>query len=513
MSDQLDALSKRPLIAASLPRRRTDPILRAPSLSPCWPWQHASTRAASRSIASTTRAATACDDATPNDCSLRGATLVANGLNEPSIITIPAGHYVLSASSFCRLQPSADPNFDFSGDGPALCVSRDLTFVGAGAAETILDANEPAGTTGAGHPLFLVSWGVTSRMEGLTLTKGNWTAGSPLFPGGGLYNAGTLTLVDAAVNDNYGGYAGGISNRGTLTLQRCLLTRNTGYGGAAVYNSNGGTVTAYETEASFNTASNIGGAFNNAGGTMTIVNSSLHDNVARNAGAIGADLFTTTTVINTTISGNQAFDAGGISSSGTMTLRSCTVTANTAQWTTDPGRGSGGGIQGALTVSNSILAGNFSAAGKPDCNASLTSEGHNLIGNTNGCAISGPQTGDVTGVGAAWRARVQRGCGADTCRSGQPGHRRSDPAAPGSGDPACPAADQRGAALAGRPVTSVPSGLGGLRPLARLRARAPAAVLLHVAGNGFEPGATVRLRAGRLRSMVRPFMSRPADRR
>jgi CSLREA domain-containing protein len=35
--------------------------------------------------------AQACDDATPNDCSLRGAILAANGLAEASTINVPAG--------------------------------------------------------------------------------------------------------------------------------------------------------------------------------------------------------------------------------------------------------------------------------------------------------------------------------------------------------------------------------------------------------------------------------------
>jgi hypothetical protein len=43
-------------------------------------------------------ALTACNDFTPNDCSLRGAILVANALSEASIIHVPAGTYFSGAN-------------------------------------------------------------------------------------------------------------------------------------------------------------------------------------------------------------------------------------------------------------------------------------------------------------------------------------------------------------------------------------------------------------------------------
>lgn len=50
-----------------------------------------------------TAAATACDDAAHNDCSLRGAILAANArpTSEASTVGVPAGTYVLSQFSSC----------------------------------------------------------------------------------------------------------------------------------------------------------------------------------------------------------------------------------------------------------------------------------------------------------------------------------------------------------------------------------------------------------------------------
>src|SRR5262245_27171831 len=43
----------------------------------------------------------ACDDATPNDCSLRGAIIAANALAEVSTINVPAGTYELTQIGNC----------------------------------------------------------------------------------------------------------------------------------------------------------------------------------------------------------------------------------------------------------------------------------------------------------------------------------------------------------------------------------------------------------------------------
>ena len=50
---------------------------------------------------------TACDDATPNDCSLRGAIIKANGLAEAVTINVPAGTYILSQATPCFFRGNA----------------------------------------------------------------------------------------------------------------------------------------------------------------------------------------------------------------------------------------------------------------------------------------------------------------------------------------------------------------------------------------------------------------------
>src|SRR5687767_11979957 len=82
-------------------------------------------------------ALTTCDGATPNDCSLRGALLAANArpLAETSVVDLPAGTYVLSQSSACTYRHRGNPN-DFTTVEKPLCIARNVTLQGAGAATT-----------------------------------------------------------------------------------------------------------------------------------------------------------------------------------------------------------------------------------------------------------------------------------------------------------------------------------------------------------------------------------------
>jgi hypothetical protein len=122
--------------------------------------------------------------------------------------------------------------------------------------------------------------------------------------------------------------AGALDNRGTLTLTASTLAGNSGL-------------------------ESVGGLFNN--GLMTITSSTIADNAAlRNGGLTNRG---TLTMINSTIARNVAlFGAGGIANGGQLRLQ------------------------------NSILASNMSRY-SPDCSNRVTSLGHNLIGNPQGCPI------------------------------------------------------------------------------------------------------------------------------
>jgi hypothetical protein len=179
----------------------------------------------------------------------------------------------------------------------------------------------------------------------LTVTSST-IAGNGFWRGGGLLNFGLATITETAIIANWSGVgsdAGGISNRGTLTLERSLVAGGSGeYGGGIV---NGGVVR----------------------------------------------------LINSTVSGNEGYWlAGGISNTGTAMLVGTTITGNVTGHTyAGLFSGDSGRIGGTIVAGNY----NFNDPGQSDCGGSPTSLGHNLVGLIPGCGgVLDGVNGDVTGV-------------------------------------------------------------------------------------------------------------------
>jgi hypothetical protein len=112
----------------------------------------------------------------------------------------------------------------------------------------------------------------------------------------------------------------------------------------------------------------------------------------------------TLTVSNSTLSGNSAGDEGGgiLLSSGTVTVSNSTLSGNSASF--------GGGIRndnlGAISakLKNTIVAANDASVLGPDARGAFTSQGHNLIGQSDcvgeSCGFTNGQNGDLVGTAA-----------------------------------------------------------------------------------------------------------------
>jgi CSLREA domain-containing protein len=315
------------------------------------------------------------------DCSLREAIAAANRHSGENVILLHAGTYTLTAPG-------------------GLPIQGDLLVLGDGAGRTIIDGGAVAG-------ILSIPAGVTVQLQDVTLRNGR-------APGGG----------------------GAIRNNGILTLLRTTLTGNSSVAGAA--------------------GAGLGGAIlsNGLGSSLTITDSTIANNTSQSSGggiaAGGAIDFT-----NVTIAGNRSrSDFGGgvyLFSDARGTIANATIAGNSAAM-------QGGGLFGESTlfigiapkVTNSILAGN-SAPSRPDCFAGLDSA-YNLIGNATGCI--GPAAANHSKVGtAASPLDARLGALADNggpgptlaLQMGSPAIAAGDPAAPGSGNGACEATDQRGA--------------------------------------------------------------------
>lgn len=380
-----------------------------------------------------------CETALGNNvCTLRAAIEEANALAGADTINLVKTTYTLARTG--------DDETAHDGD---LDVTDDLTIVGGGVGETVIDGN---GAVTFDRVFEIVSGSVT--MSALTITKGMAQYGGGIIvedgasltlnssavtdnhapgytdSGGGIYNMGTLTVNYSTVGGNSaGGRGGAIVNRTTLTLLSSLVIYNSAaYSGgidndydatATLTNStigsnqaikesgggigNSGTLALYSSTVSKNKAGSSGGGIHNEG-TLTTENSTISYNSAlqkayKNFGGGGLQNYRgTATLTNSTVSGNSAYLVGGgiANYSGTVELRNVTLTLNIADSDKD-NSGAGGGISNSditsvVSLSNSIVAGNWKGGvgvTAQDCSGTLKSQDYNLFQNVVGCNFSG----------------------------------------------------------------------------------------------------------------------------
>jgi hypothetical protein len=182
-----------------------------------------------------------------------------------------------------------------------LPIDKGLTIQGPGPNQLTISGNHAS-------RVFAVAAKKTVVLSGLTISNGVTGISSN---GGGIVNAGNLTVSDCTLSGNSAANGGGIyNNGGTLTVSGCTLSNNSTLGGG------------------------FGGGIYNNGGTLTVSNSSLSGNTAPGGGDF-----------------NQG-DGGGIYNAGTAIVSGCTLSNNSAQ--------AGGAIYsiGKLTVSGSTFSSN-----------------------------------------------------------------------------------------------------------------------------------------------------------
>ena len=250
----------------------------------------------------------------------------------------------------------------------------------------------------------------TVTLAGLTLKNG----AEQIDAGGGIgASKVTLTLDRVTLSNNFSHLEGGgiALFNAEATIRNSVIDHNSSQGKAGgIYIEPASSLTLTSSTVESNEAQSTGGGIYNDG-TLSITASTIAGNTASNPSAtdaVGAGIYNgegaTATIVRSTISGNRAVDggmaAGGIFTFGTVELRSSTVTRNTG-----PRRETGGimvWVPGALTMSNSIVAGNVvletvgteTVETPDDCarvnGGVITTLGHNL---TRSCVP--PTAGDV----------------------------------------------------------------------------------------------------------------------
>jgi predicted outer membrane repeat protein len=253
-----------------------------------------------------------------------------------------------------------------------LSIPFNLTLNGAKPATTIVDGTNSLNA-------FTVGAGISLTLSNLTIEKGVGYSG-----GGGVDNAGTLTVSNSIFYLKTALTGGAILNTGMASISKTSFFGNSPYffghsaSCGAIDNRSAMTITTstFDTNYAQNNITS-GGAICN-GGTLTITNSTLSNNSSggNNTGYGGAiyNYAGTLIVTNSTFSGNAAATSGGAiySNGGTVQISNSTFGNNPENI------GGGGALSnagGSVLIQNSIVA---NGANGGNCAGTITSDGYNL---------------------------------------------------------------------------------------------------------------------------------------
>jgi hypothetical protein len=252
---------------------------------------------------------------------------------------------------YCLTQANQNPGEDliiFQGQGtihlksPLPAITDDLIIAGPGADQLTIQRS-----SGGNYRIFTVAAGVQAQIFSLTVTNG-FASGTTW--GGGIFNAGTLTLGGVAVVGNRAdcgscsnARGGGILNGGTLTVADSTISGNVVHGSGAFG----------------------GGIENRPGATLTISNSTVAANTAEDDGTY-----------------DNVVQGGGIytDASANLLIFNSTVAKNACNKSGSGSVASGGGIKGDVQLMrNTIVSKNLAQTGA-DISGNVWSGDHNFIG-------------------------------------------------------------------------------------------------------------------------------------
>ncbi|MEP7356249.1 MAG: hypothetical protein ABI847_03355 [Anaerolineales bacterium] len=276
-------------------------------------------------------------------CTLRAAVMEANAHTGPDTIVLPSGTLTLTIAG-------ADEDGALTGD---LDITGTVTLRGAGLALSRVDA------TGLNDRIFDVLPGAHASLSDLTIQHGTIPV-TGLSSGGGVLNAGTLTLTRVSLTHNnlgdesnlhFGGALanifpgsvailssqvisneaelGALSNEYQMTLVNSVVMSNVATFGAGLYNQ--GTLNMQTTQVLSNTGAIVGGGFYARNGQTTVSDSLINGNQADYGGAFWVH-DATVSISRSTLRANQSKNSGGALQvdSGSVELVNTTLLLNGA---------------------------------------------------------------------------------------------------------------------------------------------------------------------------------------
>ncbi len=212
----------------------------------------------------------------------------------------------------------------YKTNGVPITVTENVTFMGENPNTTIINA-----TTSS--RIFLVSSGVTLTIANLTLANATSATGGAIYSsnssnilnvtncnfignnannGAAIYNMGTITLNNCSFTNNTGSSSGvGLYNTGRATVNNCIFTGNKVNAYGTIYNTGNLTVTS---SSFINNTVSSGGALYNTGNS-TVTGCSIINNTASTGSAIYNSGSTSNLTVNfSSFTNNHAFSSGTI---------------------------------------------------------------------------------------------------------------------------------------------------------------------------------------------------------
>ena len=203
---------------------------------------------------------------------------------------------VLAASELCSPAITVT-NANDSGAGSlrqaiaGLCSGGTISFNGSYTIPLAsqLEIGSSVTIDGAGHNVtisgnnavrvFHIDSGATAALKNLTIANGKMTATGPLGYGGGIFNDGSLMIMNSTLADNNATTGGAIYNNAarTLTVTNSTISNNNANGGG-IYISAGALATI--TNSTFSGNHGIGGGIVNWSATSTVKNTIIANSAA-----------------------------------------------------------------------------------------------------------------------------------------------------------------------------------------------------------------------------------------
>ena len=254
--------------------------------------------------------------------------------------------------------PDASPGDGICADAAGQCTLRAaVQEADAQPSGSVITIVVPAGT----FPLKLGVLSLTANTITVQGTGASTVDGRNASQVFNIAAAASVTLGQLAIIDGNASLGGGIQNAGTLTLTNSTVAASVANNGGGIYNNQGATLALAGTTVFQNVAGRDGGGIANNGGTLQLSRSTVAGNKASLAGGGIVSFFGTVSISQSTIAGNAATGrnsegGGGIANGdGTLTVDKSTISGNS----TSSGTG-GSAIFNILTtsVSNSTISGN-----------------------------------------------------------------------------------------------------------------------------------------------------------